>query len=64
MKTKIKPTKYSDIKAHDITMVLFSQHVARIRGKKVNECYMALARDIGQLLQNKKATNSASLIGK
>ena len=61
MKTKSKQTKYSDIKADDMTMVLFSQHVARIRGKKVDECYMALAHDIGQLLQNKPATNSAAL---
>ena len=59
---KTKQTKYSDIKADDITMVLFSQHVARIRGKKVDECYYALAHDIGQLLQNEKATNSAALI--
>ena len=62
MKTKSKQTKYSDIKADDITMVLFSQHVARIRGKKVDECYYALAHDLGQLLQNKPATNSKGLI--
>ena len=62
MKTKSKQTKYSDIKADDITMVLFQQHVARIRGKKVDECYFALADDIGQLLQNKPATNSKELV--
>jgi hypothetical protein len=64
MKTKTKQDKYFDIKAKDINVVLFHQFVARARCKKVEDCYMALAHDIGQLLQNKKATNSASLLGK
>jgi len=64
MKTKSKQNKYSDIKAKDMEMILFHQFVARTRCKKVEACYMALAHDIGQLLQNKKATNSASLLGK
>jgi len=59
---KTKQAKYSDIKADDITMVLFQQSVARIRCKKVEDCYMALAEDIGQLLQNKPATNSRDLM--
>ena len=61
MKTKSKQSKYSDIKAKDMEVILFHQFVARARCKKVQDCYMALAEDIGQLLQNKKATNSAAL---
>ena len=64
MKTKNKPAKYSDIKAKDMEVILFHQFVARARCKKVQDCYMALAHDIGQLLENKPATNSASLLGK
>jgi len=61
MKTKNKPAKYSDIKAKDMEVILFHQFVARARCKKAEDCYMALAEDIGQLLQNKKATNSEAL---
>ena len=67
MKAKIKRTKqteYSDIKAKDMEVILFHQFVARARCRKVEDCYMALAEDIGQLLQNKKATNSSALIDK
>ena len=58
MKTK---SKYSDIKAKDMEMILFNQHVAAIRSVKVEKRYMALAEDIGALLQNKKARNSEAL---
>ena len=61
MKTKSKQNKYSDIKAKDMEVILFHQFVARARCKKAEDCYMALAEDIGQLLQNKKATNSEAL---
>ena len=61
MKTKTKQNKYSDIKAKDMEVILFHQFVARARCKKVQDCYMALAEDIGQLLQNKPATNSKAL---
>ena len=53
MKTK---SKYSDIKAKDMEMILFHQHVAAIRCVKVEKRYLALAEDIGALMQNKKAT--------
>ena len=58
---KTKQAKYSDIKAKDMEVILFHQFVARARCKKVDECYMALAEDIGQLLQDKPATNSKDL---
>ena len=58
---KTKQAKYSDIKARDMEVILFHQFVARARCKKVDECYMALAEDIGQLLQDKPATNSKDL---
>ena len=61
MKTKSKQNKYSDIKAKDMEVILFHQFVARARCKKVQDCYMALAEDIGKLLQNKQATNSKDL---
>ena len=61
MKTKTKQTKYSNIKAKDMEMILFHQHVAAIRGVNVDKRYMALAEDIGELLQNRKATNSEKL---
>ena len=59
---KTKQAKYSDIKAKDMEVILFHQFVARARCKKVDECYFALADDIGQLLQNKPATNSKELV--
>ena len=62
MKTKSKQSKYSDIKAKDMEVILFHQFVARARCKKVQDCYMALAHDIGQLLENKPATNSKALL--
>ena len=61
MKTKSKQNKYSDIKAKDMEVILFHQFVARARCKKVQDCYMALALDLGQLLENRPATNSAAL---
>ena len=61
MKTK---SKYSDIKAKDMEMILFHQHVAAIRCVKVEKRYLAVAEDIGALMQNKKATNSAELYPK
>ena len=60
-KTKTKQIKYSDIKAGDMEKILFHQFVARTRSFKVEDCYMALAEDIGQLMQNKPATNSKNL---